>query len=109
MRAVSLNQKYSAKNTFYQSADMNSKCEKTDKNSANAYLGNLRESLTDGWKIIQPVFLRPLWSSVNNEKLGFHFVLQRGGTIRLMTVPKTTNTARFIHDQHLDVQENTLF
>ena len=72
---------------------------------ASIRMAELRAALADGWEIVQPIFARPLWSSVNNSSTAFNFVLQRERRVRLITVPHDHAVERFIHEQHLAVDE----
>ena len=72
---------------------------------ASIRLAELRAALADGWEIVQPIFARPLWSSVNDTSTAFNFVLQRERRVRLITVPHDQAVERFIHDQHLAVDK----
>ena len=70
---------------------------------ATIRLAELRAALAEGWEIVQPIFARPLWSSVNDSRTAFNFVLQRERRVRLITVPHDLAVERFIHEQHLTV------
>ena len=72
---------------------------------ATIRLAELRAALAEGWEIVQPIFARPLWSSVNDSRTAFNFVLQRERRVRLITVPDDLAVERFIHEQHLKVDK----
>ena len=72
---------------------------------ATIRLAELRAALADGWEIVQPIFARPLWSSVNDSRTAFNFVLQRERHVRLITVPHDRAVERFILEQHLTVDK----
>ncbi len=76
----------------------------SDKNEATSYFGDLRSLIADGWEIVQPIFARPLWSSVDDSKAAFHFVLQRDRSTRLITIPRSPTALRFIKNHALQVQ-----
>ena len=73
-------------------------------NTTRSQLHELRAAMADGWEIIQPIFARPLWSSLDDRHTAFHFVLQRDRATRLVTVPETRTTTRFIRDRALVVK-----
>lgn len=75
------------------------------KNRARPYLSELRDALAEGWQIVQPIFARPLWSSLDDHQTAFHFVLQRERATRLMTIPDSNAVARFIRDRALLVNQ----
>jgi hypothetical protein len=54
---------------------------------------------------VQPIFVRPLWSSVNDTSTAFNFVLRRERRVRLITVPQDHAVERFIHEQQLAVDK----
>jgi hypothetical protein len=73
---------------------------------ATIRLAELRAALADGWEIVQPIFARPLWSSVNDTRTAFNFVLRRERRVRLITVPHDRAVERFIDEQHLTVDNS---
>jgi hypothetical protein len=75
------------------------------KNGGRNYLSDLRAAIEDGWQIVQPIFSRPLWNSLNDEKTAYHFVLQREKATRLVTVPESRTLMRFIRDQSLMIDK----
>jgi|GEM_PF-2019855 len=77
------------------------------KNTTRHYLLELRTALEDGWQIVQPVFARPLWSSINDEQQAFHFVLQREKATRLMTVPEGRSIIRLIKEQSWSIDKRS--
>jgi hypothetical protein len=72
---------------------------------ASMRMAELRAALADGWEIVQPIFVRPLWSSVNDTSTAFNFVLRRERRVRLITVPQDHTVERFIHEQQLAVDK----
>ncbi len=72
-------------------------------NVTQQHLHDLRVALAEGWEIVQPIFARPLWTSLDDRRLAFHFVLQRDRATRLLTVPETKTIARFIREQSLSI------
>lgn len=69
------------------------------------HLGELRQALTEGWEIVQPIFARPQWSSLDDRATAFHFVLQRERATRLLTVPESRTVLRFIRQRALTISE----
>jgi hypothetical protein len=76
------------------------------KNRARRGLGELRDALSEGWQIVQPIFARPHWTSVDDQQTAFHFVLQRDQSVRLLTIPDDNTIERFIHDRALVVNQH---
>ena len=71
--------------------------------TVGACFGELRGALAEGWVIVQPIFARPLWSVTDDSTTAFNFVLRRERATRLVIVPEGRTVARFIRDQHLNV------
>jgi hypothetical protein len=67
------------------------------------HFGELRDALSDGWEIVQPIFARPLWSAPDDSATAFNFVLHGPRGTRLITVPEGRTVARFIRDRQLRV------
>ncbi len=86
-------------------AEMNGVTLRSAKNRARPYLGELRDALAEGWQIVQPIFARPLWSSLDDQQKAFHFVLQRERATRLMTIPDSNAVERFIRDRALLINQ----
>jgi hypothetical protein len=72
-------------------------------NRLRRQLGELRAALADGWEIVQPIFARPHWSALQNDRLAFHFVLQRNRATRLVTVPESGAVLEFISARSLSI------
>lgn len=68
-------------------------------------LSELRAAINDGWQIVQPIFARPLWTAINDERLAFHFVLQRERATRLVTLPESKTVVRFIRERDLTIDK----
>lgn len=64
----------------------------------------LRAALTEGWELVQPIFVRPQWSALDDGQMALHFVLQRGRATQLVTLPETRAVLRFIHQHAWRVQ-----
>ena len=54
-----------------------------------------------GWRIEEPVYLRPRWSEAGPRV--YHFILRRAllAPPRLLSVPQGPEVDRFIHDESL--------
>lgn len=76
---------------------------KETRKGGNKRLDDLREALSDGWEIIQPIFARPLWSATDDSQTAYNFVLRREQGTRLMTVPGSRTVERFIETHGLAV------
>ncbi len=100
--------KQGPKKTMYQQENaMNQEGELSQAPSISSIrLAELRTALSEGWEIVQPIFVRPLWSSVNDTATAFNFVLRRERRVRLITIPSDQAVERFINEQHLAV-DNT--
>ncbi len=68
-------------------------------------MSELRAALAEGWEIVQPIFARPLWSSLDDRVTAFHFVLQRERATKLLTVPQSRGIKQFIRERELTVDE----
>jgi hypothetical protein len=68
-------------------------------------LRELRSALAEGWELVQPIFVRPQWSALDDGHMSLHCVLQRDHATRLVTLPETPATLRFIRKQSWRVQE----
>jgi hypothetical protein len=78
------------------------------KNQTSGYLSELQAAISDGWQIVQPIFARPLWSSLDDHQLAFHFVLQRERSTKLLTVPESRVVTRFIRQQSLVIDKQVV-
>lgn len=74
-------------------------------NNAGGRMSELLAALADGWEIVQPIFARPLWSSVNDTEMGFNFVIQREKRMRMIIVPQDKTVERFIRERGLAVDK----
>jgi hypothetical protein len=62
----------------------------------------LRAALDTGWRIEEPVYLRPRWSD-DGPRL-YHFILRRpDAPPRLLSVPQSQEVDRFVRDEGLHV------
>lgn len=68
-------------------------------------LADLLTALAEGWEIVEPIFARPLWSSITDTASAFHFVLRREQRVRLLTIPREYTIECFIAERHLAVDE----
>jgi hypothetical protein len=66
-------------------------------------LGELRAAIADGFLIQEPIYARPLWSSPDNSRLAYSFVLQHEESIRLITVPDGRTVQQFIREHDLQI------
>jgi hypothetical protein len=66
-------------------------------------LGELRAAIAEGFLIQEPIYARPLWSSPDNSRIAYSFVLQHNQVTRLITVPDGRTVQRFIRDRDLAV------
>ena len=66
-------------------------------------LGELRAAMADGFEIQEPIYARPLWSSPDNSRIAYSFVLQREQVTRLITVPDGRTVQQFIRKRTLQV------
>jgi hypothetical protein len=78
------------------------------KNQTGGYLSELQAAMSDGWQIVQPIFARPLWSSLDDHQIAFHFVLQRERSTKLLTVPESRVVTRFIRQQSLMIDKQAV-
>ena len=103
-----MRQKKGAKNHIEAScgAETNTLTLHATKNRTRQYMGELRDALADGWQIVQPIFARPQWSSLDDQQKAFHFVLQRERAVRLVTIPDSNTVERFIRDRALAVNQH---
>jgi hypothetical protein len=67
----------------------------------------LRAALDVGWRIEEPVYLRPRWSA--NGPRVYHFILRRPTESgqRLLTVPEGSEVERFVRDEGLRVSNTS--
>ena len=72
--------------------------------SVRQHLRELRVALGEGWDLVQPIFVRPQWSALDDGQRALHFVLQRDRATRLVTLPETRAVLRFIHQRAWRVQ-----
>ncbi|MGO8948161.1 MAG: hypothetical protein ACLQUY_10955 [Ktedonobacterales bacterium] len=72
--------------------------------SVRQRLGELRATMAEGFLIQEPIYARPLWSSPDNSRLAYSFILQHDQVIRLITVPDGRSVQQFIrkHDLQID-------
>lgn len=68
-------------------------------------LAELYTALAEGWEIVEPVFARPLWSSITDSANAFHFVLRRDQRVQLITIPREHTIECFIAERHLAIDE----
>jgi len=68
-------------------------------------LAELQAALAEGWEIVEPIFARPLWSSVTDTASAFHFVLRHEQRVQLLTIPRERAVECFIAERHLAVDE----
>ena len=63
----------------------------------------LRSALDSGWRIEEPVYLRPRWSGGHSR--AYHFILRHMIVTapRLLTVPEGVDVERFVADAGLSV------
>ncbi len=54
-----------------------------------------------GWRIEEPVYLRPRWSEADPRV--YHFILRRGlmAPPRIVSVPESPAVDQFVHDESL--------
>ncbi len=91
--------------TYHQTKAMNQRDELPSASIAALRLAELRSALAEGWEIVQPIFARPLWSSLNDTITAFNFVLRRERSVRLITIPCDHAVEAFIGEQHLAIDE----
>jgi plasmid replication initiation protein len=72
------------------------------KPTARRPLRELRALLTDGWDLVQPIFVRPQWR--DEHQMALHFVLQRDRATQLLTLPQTRALLRFVRQHAWRVQ-----
>jgi|GEM_PF-6515320 hypothetical protein len=70
-----------------------------------ARFSELCGALAEGWEIVPPIFVRPLWSARSGVDRAFHFVLHRGRSTRLVVVPRFSQVERFVQDHHLAIDD----
>ena len=66
-------------------------------------LGELRAAMAEGFLIREPIYARPLWSSPDNSRIAYSFVLQHDQATRLITVPDGRTVQQFIRKHELQV------
>jgi hypothetical protein len=66
-------------------------------------LGELRAAIAEGFLIQEPIYARPLWSSPDNSRIAYSFVLQLNQVTRLITVPDGRTVQQFIRERDLAV------
>ncbi|MFO7917825.1 MAG: hypothetical protein R6V13_07085 [Anaerolineae bacterium] len=64
---------------------------------------DLRAMLSEGWKIEPPVYVRPRWSSRNDEENTYHFVLWQGNRVNLLSVRDCPEMQEFLARTELAV------
>jgi hypothetical protein len=74
------------------------------KGNARRPLRTLRRLLAEGWELVQPVFVRPQWSALDDHTMALHFVLQRDHATQLVTLPETRAVLRFVRQRAWKVQ-----
>ncbi|HLF29157.1 MAG TPA: hypothetical protein VJG32_22745 [Anaerolineae bacterium] len=67
----------------------------------------LRAALDTGWRIEEPIYLRPRWSDSGPRV--YHFILRRPRytTQRLLSVPEGPEVERFVRDEGLRISTPT--
>jgi hypothetical protein len=71
--------------------------------SVRQRLGELRAAIAEGFLIQEPIYARPLWSSPDDSRIAYSFVLQHNQVIRLITVPDGRTVQQFIRARDLTV------
>ena len=71
--------------------------------SVRQRLGELRAAIAEGFLIQEPIYARPLWSSPDNSRIAYSFVLQHNHITRLITVPDGRTVQQFIRERDLSV------
>jgi hypothetical protein len=71
--------------------------------SVRQRLGELRAAIAEGFLIQEPIYARPLWSSPDNSRIAYSFVLQYNQITRLITVPDGRTVQQFIRERDLAV------
>jgi hypothetical protein len=71
--------------------------------SVRQRLGELRAAIAEGFLIQEPIYARPLWSSPDNSRIAYSFVLQHNQITRLITVPDGRTVQQFIRERDLTV------
>jgi hypothetical protein len=71
--------------------------------SVRQRLGELRAAIAEGFLIQEPIYARPLWSSPDNSRIAYSFVLQHNQVTRLITVPDGRTVQQFIRERDLAV------
>jgi hypothetical protein len=71
--------------------------------SVRQRLGELRAAIAEGFLIQEPIYARPLWSSPDNSRIAYSFVLQHNQITRLITVPDGRTVQQFIRERDLAV------
>ncbi|PWT70281.1 MAG: hypothetical protein C5B60_12340 [Chloroflexi bacterium] len=71
--------------------------------SVRQRLGELRAAIAEGFLIQEPIYARPLWSSPDNSRIAYSFVLQLNQVTRLITVPDGRTIQQFIRKRDLTV------
>jgi hypothetical protein len=61
----------------------------------------LREYLDDGWSIDPPIFVRPVWHTVNSAQDAYHFILKRAQSLHLLVVPRSAEIDQFVLKQKI--------
>lgn len=63
----------------------------------------LRSALDNGWRIEEPIYLRPRWSGSRSHV--YHFILRHATQTapRLLTAPHSADIERFVRDEGLRV------
>lgn len=56
----------------------------------------LQEYLQDGWSIDQPIFVRPVWHTIQQQKEAYHFILKRGEALHLFVIPLGPEVVDFV-------------
>jgi hypothetical protein len=71
--------------------------------SVRQRLGELRAAIAEGFLIQEPIYARPLWSSPDNSRIAYSFVLQHNQITRLITVPDGRTVQQFIRERDLAI------
>jgi hypothetical protein len=66
-------------------------------------LGELRAAIAEGFLIQEPIYARPLWSTPDNSRIAYSFVLQHNQVTRLITVPDGRTVQQFIRARDLQI------
>jgi len=65
--------------------------------------GELRAAIAEGFEVQEPIYARPLWSSPDDSRIAYSFVLQREQVTRLITVPDSRTIQQFIRKHNFRI------